>query len=234
MSREPRVKRQPYSVDVVAFTPRDSELAVLLEKRAGGEGGGRAAGRDKSVRWVIPWTVSKSGEGLSDLARRAIEGSAGTAPIWSTQVGAFSDGPHPGGSELSILYVALVPMGEATVPSGDFEWFLLSELPPLTERQSQMLQESVVAVRDRLDLYPVAFKLLPETFTLSELQHMYELLLGRRLHKASFRRALAAASLVDPTDEWRSEGRGRPAQLYRFGPRKRRRGKRGVRFDLLG
>jgi 8-oxo-dGTP diphosphatase len=75
--------------------------------------------------------------------------------------------------------------------------------------------------------------LLPATFTLSELQHMYELLLGRRLHKASFRRALAAAALVEPTDEWRSEGRGRPAQLYRFGPKKRRRGRRGVRFDLL-
>lgn len=149
-------------------------------------------------------------------------------------MGAFSDGPHPGGSDLSILYVALVPMGQATVPDDNFAWFLLSELPPLTARQIQMLQESVAAVRDRLDLYPVAFKLLPATFTLSELQHMYELLLGRRLHKASFRRALGAAALVEPTDEWRSEGRGRPAQLYRFGPRKRRRARRGVRFDLLG
>jgi 8-oxo-dGTP diphosphatase len=168
------------------------------------------------------------------LSERAITAVAGTQSTWSTQVGAFSDGPHPGGSELSILYVVLVPMGEATAPGDGFQWFPLGGLPVLTERQSQMLQESVAAVRDRLDLYPVAFKLLPETFTLSELQHMYELLLGRRLHKASFRRALSAAGLVDPTDEWRSEGRGRPAQLYRFGPRKRRRGRRGVRFDLLG
>jgi hypothetical protein len=62
---------------------------------------------------------------------------------------------------------------------------------------------------------------------------MYELLLGKRLHKASFRRALQAAWLVEPTDEWRSEGRGRPAQLYRYAPKKRRKGRRGVRFDLL-
>lgn len=225
MNREPRRKRHSYSVDVVALTPRDDELAVLLERRS--------EGRDKSVRWVIPWTVSKSGEGLTELSERAIKTSTGATTIWSTQVGAFTDGPHPGGSELSILYVALVPMGEA-ISSSDFEWFRLSELPPLVERQSQMLQESVAAVRDRLDLYPVAFKLLPATFTLSELQHVYELLLGRRLHKASFRRALTAAALVEPTDEWRSEGRGRPAQLYSFGPKKRRRGRRGVRFDLLG
>ena len=226
MSREPRGKRQQYSVDVVALTPREDQLAVLLERR-------REA-RDKSVRWVLPGTASKSGEGLAVLAQRAIESATGAAPIWSTQVGAFGGGPHPDESGLSIVYVALVPMGQATVQSDDFQWFLLSELPPLAPRQNQILQESVNAVRDRLDLYPVAFKLLPAMFTLSDLQHMYELLLGRRLHKASFRRALAAANLVEPTEEWRSEGRGRPAQLYRYGPKKRRRGRRGVRFDLLG
>ncbi|HEY5086443.1 MAG TPA: hypothetical protein VII66_03705 [Gemmatimonadaceae bacterium] len=225
MSREPRSKRQRYTVDVVALTPRDHQLAVLLERRT--------EGRDKSVRWVLPWIASKSGEPLAELAQSVIKRSVGAVPIWSTQVGAFSDGAHPGESELSIVYVALVPMGHATVESDGFQWFLLSELPLLAERQNQMLQESVGSVRDRLDLYPVAFKLLPATFTLSELQQMYELLLGRRLHKASFRRALAAASLVEPTDEWRSEGRGRPAQLFRFGPKKRRRGRRGVRFDLL-
>jgi 8-oxo-dGTP diphosphatase len=225
VSREPRPKRQHFTVDVVALTPRDNQLAVLLERRT--------EGRDRAVRWVLPWSTSRSGEGLDDLAQRAIKRSTGTAPIWSTQVGAFSDGAHPGDSTLSIVYVALVPMGHAEVQGDEFQWFLLSELPLLTERQSQMLDESVGAVRDRLDLYPVAFRLLPAIFTLSELQQMYELLLGRRLHKASFRGALAAASLVEPIDEWRSEGRGRPAQLFRYAPRKRRRGRRGVRFDLL-
>jgi len=88
-------------------------------------------------------------------------------------------------------------------------------------------------IQGRLDQAPIAFRLLPPTFTLSELQQMYELLLGKRLHKASFRRALQAAWLVEPTDEWRSEGRGRPAQLFRYLPKKRRRSHRGVRFDFL-
>ncbi len=226
MNREPRGKRQPYTVDVVALTPRDNQLTVLLERRSDA--------RQKSARWALPWSGSQSGEGLADVAQRAIKSSTGSTPIWTTQVGAFSDGTHPGNSDLSIAYVALVPMGEATLQGDEFKWFLLSELPPLSDRQSQMLQESVSVVRDRLDLDPVAFRLLPAAFTLSELQHMYELLLGRRLHKASFRRALSAASLVEPIDEWRSEGRGRPAQLFRYGPKKRRRARRGVRFDLLG
>ena len=66
-----------------------------------------------------------------------------------------------------------------------------------------------------------------------DLQATYETILARRLHKASFRRALQAAFLVDPTGEQRGEGRGRPAQLFRFAPRRRKSARRGVRLDLL-
>ena len=102
--------------------------------------------------------------------------------------------------------------------------------------QSRLLWEigtegcEVRSLRSRLDQGPMAFHLLPATFTLTQLQEIYELLLGRRLHKASFRRSLHAAWLVEPTDEWRSEGRGRPAQLFRYAPKKRRGVRRGVRF----
>jgi 8-oxo-dGTP diphosphatase len=78
-----------------------------------------------------------------------------------------------------------------------------------------MIDGALQALRERLERSHIAFRLLPPTFTLSQLQEVYELLLGRRLHKASFRRALHAAAVVEPTDEWRSEGRGRPAQLFR-------------------
>jgi hypothetical protein len=66
------------------------------------------------------------------------------------------------------------------------------------------------------------------------LQDIYEILLGKKLHKASFRRSLQAAFLVEPADGWRNEGRGRPAQLYCFAPRRRPGTRRGVRFELLG
>ena len=96
-----------------------------------------------------------------------------------------------------------------------------------------MLAHGLAALRSRMDQTPVAFRLLPDVFTLGDLQQMYEVLLGQRLHKSSFRRALQASHLVESTDEWRSEGRGRPAQLFRYAPRKRRSGRRAVRFDLL-
>jgi hypothetical protein len=96
-----------------------------------------------------------------------------------------------------------------------------------------MVTATLAALRARLEQAPVAFSLLPRDFTLSELQQAYETLLARRLHKASFRRTLQATFLVQPTGEWRSEGRGRPAQLYRYAPRKRKNIRRGVRLDQL-
>jgi 8-oxo-dGTP diphosphatase len=109
----------------------------------------------------------------------------------------------------------------------------MRDLPPLSPRQRAIVEAAMRTMQGRLDQAPIAFRLLPATFTLSDLQQMYELLLGKRLHKASFRRALQAALLAEPTDEWRSEGRGRPAQLFRYAPKKRRRPHRGVRFDFL-
>lgn len=209
----------------MAVTPRDGELAVLLEQEPG-----RDATRE---RWILPWEAPRGGEALDDSAHRVARVAIGATPSWLSQVGAFSGGRHPGDSDLSIGYVALVPLG-ADAPGDDREWRPVRNLDGLGERQASIVQGALAAIRDRLDLYPVAFRLLPTAFTLSELQQMYELLLGRRLHKASFRRALQAAYLVEPTDEWRSEGRGRPAQLYRYSPKRRRRARRGVRFDLLG
>lgn len=207
------------------MTPRDGELAVLLEREST-----RDSTRD---RWMLPWEAPRGDEQLDDVAHDVAREAIGEGPSWISQVGAFSSGRHPSDAGLSIAYVALVPLG-AESPGDDREWRQVSDLTGLGERQEAMVQGALTAVRDRLDLYPIAFRLLPSAFTLSELQQMYELLLGRRLHKASFRRALQAAYLVEPTDEWRSEGRGRPAQLYRYAPKRRRRSRRGVRFDLLG
>jgi len=157
--------------------------------------------------------------------------AAGLAPAWIEQAGAFADGTeHPGGATLSVCYVAVLPRGEPMAPWWWMETHALTRLP---ERHRRMVTAALGVVRVRLEQAPIAFNLLPREFTLSELQQAYETVLGRRLHKASFRRALQAAFLVEPTGEWRGAGRGRPAQLYRYAPRRRKGARRGVRLDLL-
>ena len=204
--RDRYARTASYSVDLVLVTAMGNELAVLLTRSAG----------DRE-RWALPWRIPQAGE----------------TPSWIEQIGAFGDAKrHPGDVDISVAYVGLVPH-ETASPRAGYTWFQITEVPPLSPRQRAMVEAATNTIQARLDQAPIAFRLLPATFTLSELQQMYELLLGKRLHKASFRRALQAAWLVEATDEWRSEGRGRPAQLFRYLPKKRRKAQRGVRFDLL-
>jgi 8-oxo-dGTP diphosphatase len=204
------------------LTPQEDQLALLLEHTSPFGG------------WSLPWDTPREHDTLDSTANQIAKRATGTSPAWIEQIGAFGDRiPHPSAADISVAFVALVPLG-MPAPEGDrFAWFKIDALPLLPERHQGMVHDGVSVIGNRMDLSPVAFRLLPASFTLSELQQMYELLLRKRLHKASFRRALQAAWLVEPTDEWRSEGRGRPAQLYRYAPKKRRKGRRGVRFDLL-
>ena len=220
---KPTVRRTTLAVDVVILSPRSDALAVLLVRAPTGA----------RERWSLPWDAPQVAEELEEAAARITTAALGAAPAYFEQVGALCDGRrHPGEADVSIGIAALSPAG-AGVPLDDAEWFPLAALPALAPRHRTIVDRAAAIVRQRVDQSPVAFRLLPTTFTLSDLQAVYELLLGRRLHKASFRRALQASYLVEPTDEWRGEGRGRPAQLFRYAPKKRRGARRGVRFDLF-
>ena len=219
----PAPRRATVAVDVATLSPRDEALAVLLVP----------APRGARERWCLPWDGVRTSEAVDAAGRRIASALLGASPTFVEQVGALSEGRHPAAAELSIGVVALSPRGAAAPVAGSAAaWFPVDALPPLAPRHRAVVDLAVLAVRQRMDQAPIAFGLLPVAFTLGELQDIYELLLGRRLHKASFRRALQASHLVQPTDVWRSEGRGRPAQLFRFAPKKRRGPQRGVRFDL--
>lgn len=215
-----RAPAGPVSIDVVVLSFRERRLLVLAEAVTG-----------KRQGLALPWSTLAGGEHLDQAAVRIARKAAGGVPQWMEQAGAFADGTsHPGGAVLSVCYAAVAPWKEASSPRA---WIPVHPLPRLPERHRRMLSSALGVVRHRLEHAPIAFSLLPREFTLSELQQVYETMLSRRLHKASFRRALHAAFLVEPTAEWRGEGRGRPAQLFRLAPRRRKGERRGVRLDLL-
>lgn len=207
--------RTNVSIDVVLFTCHERRLRVLVES-------------SPSQRASLPWGSLSRSEALDAAATRIARRSAGAIPDWMEQLGAFTEGTtHPSGASLSVGYVGVRPWIDR------FSWQDATSLSNLAERQRHMVTTGLVAIRARLEQEPIAFAMLPREFTLSELQATYETILARRLHKASFRRALQAAFLVEPTGEQRGEGRGRPAQLFRFAPRRRKSARRGVRLDLL-
>lgn len=186
---------------------------------------GRRAG------WQLPAAAWRSDVEFSVAAERLSAFVLGVPAVWQEQIGAFSEGVHPMGTELSVATVTAVPRGTET--TGGVAWHAVSALPAsVPARQRAMIAAAVQRLARALDYAPVAFHLLPATFTLTDLQEVYELLLGRPLHKASFRRALLAAAVVVPTDEWRSEGRGRPAQLFTLDTRRRPPAPRAIHFDF--
>jgi 8-oxo-dGTP diphosphatase len=198
----------------VVCTLHGRQLAVLLTPAGAG-------------RWGLPVAPLAPGS-VDDAGLRAAQRALGAPPSWCEQIGAVT-----GPSGVAIGIVAVTPPNAKVLPGGA-AWHPVDALPPLAAAQRALVERALATLRARMDGAPIAFRLLPNTFTLSELQDAYEVLLGHRVHKASFRRSLQGAWLVAPTDEWRSEGRGRPAQLFRYAPRKRRGGRRAVRFDLLG
>jgi hypothetical protein len=220
----PEVRQTTVSVDIVMIARQTDSLAVLCA---------RSADRRSRIRWVLPWDAPHGEESLADAAARLTRSTLGSTPGAIEQIRAFGDTRrHPGDAEISVGFFALVSDPDASTSDSGRSWFPVHELPTLAPRHRAIVDAALEAIVNRLDQSPLAFRLLPPTFTLSELQSIYELLLARPLHKASFRRALQTARLVEPTDEWRSEGRGRPAQLFRYAPKKHRDTRRGVRFDV--
>lgn len=219
----PRVVAETTSscaLDLVALTGAARGLTVLLVESPA-----------RRSAWQLPAAVWHDGTDLSAAIGRLSTFVLGVEPQWIDQVGAFSGGAHPLGPSLSVAAVTVVPRGTET--GGSAAWHPVTKLPAsVPARQRAIIDAAVAHARRSLDRAPIAFHLLPEAFTLTELQEVYELLLGRVLHKASFRRALLAADVVQATDEWRSEGRGRPAQLFSYDARRRRRAARAMRFDF--
>jgi 8-oxo-dGTP diphosphatase len=221
--RERLLRRSPFAIDVGIFTIRNAQLEVLLWKTS-----------DAREKWILPWDQPRPQEQLETGAQRIVREAIGTPAPWIELAGAFGEGNrHPADAEISVAFAAVLPGDALQLKDPQLVWHRVSDLPPMTQKRKIVVEAALSAVRFRLEHSPIAFRLLPPLFTLSELQKVYEVLLGKRLHKASFRRALHAAEIVEATEEWRGEGRGRPAQLFRYAPPKKRRTPRGIRFDAL-
>lgn len=92
----------------------------------------------------------------------------------------------------------------------------MDELPELAFDHSVILEYALTRLRYKLEYTTVGFQLLPDEFTLSELQYAYELILGEELDKRNFRRKILSAEVLEDTGRKKREGEGRPAQLFRY------------------
>lgn len=200
------------TVDLVIFALREGELQVLLIQRGVPPFEGR---------WALPGGFVTRGESLEDAARRELVEETGVRDVYLEQLYTFGDpGRDPRGRVITVAYYALVT-GEAAAPiagtdAGAARWIQARNHPPLAFDHERILEYALERLANKLEYTTVGFQLLPKKFTLSQLQHVYEAVLGRTLDKRNFRRKIALLGVLKPLEEWTQEGPSRPAQLFKF------------------
>jgi 8-oxo-dGTP diphosphatase len=217
------------AVDVALLTVLGGSLRALLVRRPKHPARGR---------WALPGGFVGSRESLEAAAARVLRTKAGLSDVFLEQLYTFGAVDRdPRTRVVSVTYYALVDPGrlagagreggDLRVAPIDVPWEGLTGGPvgardeggtplALAFDHAEILGTAVLRLRGKLDYAPVGFELLPERFTLRQLQAVHETVLGRPLNKDSFRRRMLASGLLAPTGKREGAVLHRPAELYRF------------------
>ena len=221
--------RAALTVDCVVFGYDEGELKVLLIERALEPFKGK---------WALPGGFVRLEETLEEAARRELREETGVADVFLEQLYTFGAVERdPRERVVSVAYFALVkstahhPLGGTD--AADARWFPAAELPALAFDHAGIVTAAVARLRAKLRYEPIGFELLPEKFTLGELQRLYETVLEEPLDKRNFRKKLLGMELLEALDEYQRDVSHRAAQYYRFNrTRYDQLRKRGFNFEL--
>jgi 8-oxo-dGTP diphosphatase len=222
--RDPRYPALGVAVDVVVFTVRDGHLEVLLTRRPDEEPFPRA--------WSLPGGFVQPTESADDAAARELAAKAGVQGVFLEQLYTFTDPDRdPRSRVVAVTYYALVSPERVGPQPGrrEAQWFRIGtvgegrvqvDLPSAPPRRlafdhERILQTAVDRIRGKLEYVPIGFQLLEPHFTLTELQTVYEAVLGHPVDKRNFRAKIQKSGLVREVDAVK-KGAHRPAKLFEF------------------
>jgi ADP-ribose pyrophosphatase YjhB (NUDIX family) len=221
--------RPALTVDCVVFGFDEGDLKVLLIERALAPFKGK---------WALPGGFVGMDETLDEAARRELQDETGIKELYLEQLYAFGDVDRdPRERVISVAYYALVKLGDyrvkAATDAKDAAWFPVSDVPALAFDHDKILEVALARLKAKVRYQPIGFELLPPKFTLSQLQHLYEVVLARPLDKRNFRKKIHAMSLLIQLDATEREVAHRAARFYRFDEQKYQQLKdEGFNFEL--
>jgi 8-oxo-dGTP diphosphatase len=199
------------TTDVVIFTMRDGKLKILLIRRAGEPYRGA---------WALPGGFVEPEEGLDAAAARELAEETGLSGVSLEQLYTFGE-PHrdPRERVITVAYYALVPSDRLHLQAANdaeaLGWFAMDDLPALAFDHADIIAMAHKRLVAKLDYSTIAFALLPEKFTLTELQEVYELIRQETLDKRDFRKWALSLEQIEETRQKRRVGTHRPTKLYR-------------------
>ncbi len=209
------------SVDCVVFGFHDATLKVLLTKLK------------DSDAWLLPGGYMGKEEELNDAANRLLYERTGVSNIYLQQFKVFSeikrsepffsDDPAPRWDTMRFFTVGFDARGDDTkvqaVPdefSSDIAWHDVAKLPNMGMDHAHITAKALIKLRRELNYKPVGYNLLPEIFTMPELQRLYEAILNKPLNRGNFYRKMMAYDILDKMPETRKGGAHKAPNLYRF------------------
>jgi 8-oxo-dGTP diphosphatase len=207
-----QVRSPTVAVLVVIFTVESDVLKVLLIRRSA---------EPFKEYWSLPGGLLRSGESLDKAAVRKLQDETGVTDVFLEQLYTFCD--LDGHGSVAVAYFALVDSRRAHLArrrAWPPAWFTVADLPPLAFENDKVIDYALERLQAKLDYANVAYSLLPEEFTLSQLQRVYEAILTRPLDKRNFRKRMLSLGTIVATGRTAAEGAHRPAQLYTFSERR--------------
>lgn len=221
--------RPALAVDCAVLGFDEGDLKVLLIQRGLEPFKGQ---------WALPGGFVRMEESIDEAARRELAEETGLTGVFLEQLYTFGEVRRdPRGRTVSVAYFSLVKLGEQKVQAATdaqaAQWFSASQTPALAFDHGRILETALVRLRNKVRYVPIGFELLPRRFTLTQLQHLYEAILGRELDKRNFRKKALALGVVEATKEYEQGVSHRAARLYRFDEEKYAKlVRRGFNFEL--
>lgn len=199
------------SVDCIIFGLKAGRLSILLTRRAF---------KPERGKWSLMGGFVEEDESVDASARRVVSQLTGLDNVYMHQVGAFGRVDRdPGERVVSVAYFVLVDtndVDETKLRAHGAYWRDLDDLPELGFDHPEMIHESREYLRQLIQVEPLVFKLLPDLFTLTQVQSLYELILGATVDKRNFRKHILETGYIEQTEMIDKSTSRRGARLYRF------------------
>ena len=199
------------SVDCIIFGFDQNKLKILIGKRNMDPGRGE---------WSLYGGFVRNDESLDAAAQRTLLELTGLRNIFMSQVGAFGNiDRDPGERVVSIAYYALINVkdySERLRKQHGVEWVNIEDIPQMYSDHNAMIAKARKLIQQKIKTNPVGFELLPELFTLTQLQRLYEAVNGEPLDKRNFRKRIKDMDYIEKTELIDKKTSKRGASLYRF------------------
>lgn len=222
-------ERPAVTVDCVVFALDRDDLKVMLIQRDLPPFAGK---------WALPGGFVHMDESLEQAAMRELREETGIESVYLEQLYTFGDVRRdPRGRVITVAYYALVNLEEhrvrALTDARSAAWFSIDDVPVLAFDHRKILNYAIQRLQGKVRYEPIGFELLPQKFTLSQIQRLYELILGQALDKRNFRKKILGTGLLVALDEIQQDVSHRAARLYMFNRKKYQQLKlKGFNFEI--